>query len=124
MVAPRSGTASKAAPRRVAFRLPEASDHGSHGESPETSSTSSSIESNREPIDPIDFNDSEALYESFMARRPHMIKDDGSRFDKYKSLDNDGDDNSDHSILLQHKGSQNEMEGSYTSTESQEKDSR
>lgn len=122
MVAPGSDTTSKTAPRKVTFQLPEASDHGSHSESPETSSTDSSIESNKEPIDPIDFDDGDALWESLMARR-HPINVDGSRFDKYKSLDNDGDDNSDHSILPRHQGSQDEMEGSHTSNESQEKDS-
>lgn len=105
------------------FQLPEASDHGGHSESPETSSTGSSIELNREPIDPIDFNNGEALYESLMACRLHLINDDSSSVDKYKSLDNDGDDNSGHSALAQHEGSQDEMEGSYTCTGSQEKDS-
>lgn len=59
-----------------------------------------------------------------MARRLHMINDDGSRFDKYKSLDNDGDEEVQNGLDCQHKGSQDEMEGSHTSTESQEKDSR
>ncbi|KAJ0120784.1 hypothetical protein J7T55_015518 [Diaporthe amygdali] len=122
MVAPSSDTASKGAPRKVAFQLPEASDHSSHSESPGTSSTNSSIESNKEPTDPIDFEDGDAMWESLMARM-HPINNDGSRFDKYKSLVNDGDDNSDHSVLPRHQGSQDEMGGSHTSTESQEKDS-
>lgn len=117
MAASSSDTSSKAAPRKVAFQLPEASDHGSHSESSETSSTSSRTESNGEPID-----SDEELFQRLKARHDRMINE-CSRLDAHKSLDSDDDDNSDHSALPQHVGGQDEIEGGRTSTESQEKDS-
>lgn len=115
--ASRLDAAPKTAPRKVAFQLPDPSEHDSDSEISDTSLTYSPRE--RLNLDEIDFNDPEAFKRFMEYMRPRDYFEDGN--DGNKSLDGDGHDDSDHSVPARHQGSEDEMEESRTSTESQEK---
>lgn len=115
-----SDTASKTAPRKVTFQLPEASDHESDSE---ISDTSSSSWTPKAPLnlDEIDFGDPEAFKRFMEYMRPRDW--DRNRIDGNENLDGDGHNNADHSVLAPLQSSEDEMEASRTSAESQERSS-
>lgn len=110
-----SETTSKAAQRKVAFQLPEASDHDSQSEISGASPTSSSIELNEDPPEPSDSDDEEAWFHYLRARRERLHRFANDYASKCYA--------SDHFVPPPYIGSQDEMEGSRVSPESQEQDS-